>query len=80
MTAPHIVDPARLLSEALAEASPDLMRQLLHQTRNALREGDHRLGVGGEQGLDRRLQQLPQQSRTRLREGYPGQASRVAKV
>ena len=31
MTAPHIVDPAGLLSEALAEASPDLMRHLLQQ-------------------------------------------------
>ena len=29
MTAPHIVDPAGLLGEALAEASPDLMRSLL---------------------------------------------------
>ena len=36
MTAPHIVDPAGLLSEALAEASPDLMRHLLQQTINAL--------------------------------------------
>ena len=29
MTAPHIVDPAGLLGEALAEASPDKMRSLL---------------------------------------------------
>ena len=29
MTAPHIIDPADLLSEALADASPDLMRDLL---------------------------------------------------
>ena len=29
MTAPHIVDPSGLLGEALAEASPDLMRNLL---------------------------------------------------
>ena len=29
MTAPHIVDPAGLLGEALSEASPDLMRSLL---------------------------------------------------
>lgn len=35
MTAPHIVDPARLLSEALAEASPDLMRSLLQTMINA---------------------------------------------
>jgi len=29
MTAPHIVDPERLLGEALSQASPDLMRSLL---------------------------------------------------
>ena len=29
MTAPHIVDPAGLLGEALSEASPDMMRHLL---------------------------------------------------
>lgn len=36
MTAPHIVDPAGLLSEALAEAWPDLMRDLLQTVINAL--------------------------------------------
>lgn len=29
MTAPHLVDPAGVLSEALSDASPDLMRNLL---------------------------------------------------
>jgi len=33
MTAPHIVDPAGLLGEALAEASPDLMRDSLEEGR-----------------------------------------------
>ena len=36
MTAPHIVDPSGLLGEALAEASPDLMRSLLQDVINAL--------------------------------------------
>ena len=36
MTAPHIVDPAGLLSEALLDASPDLMRSLLQTMINAL--------------------------------------------
>jgi hypothetical protein len=36
MTAPHIVDPAGLLDEALAESSPDLMRSLLQTMINAL--------------------------------------------
>ena len=36
MTAPHIVDPGGLLGEALAEASPDLMRSLLQSIINAL--------------------------------------------
>ncbi len=40
MTAPHIVDPAGLLGEALAEASPDLMRQLLQTMINALLSAD----------------------------------------
>lgn len=36
MTAPHIVDPAGLLVEALGEASPDLMRSMLQSMINAL--------------------------------------------
>ncbi|MGV9768113.1 IS256 family transposase, partial [Microbacterium sp. NPDC003461] len=40
MTAPHIVDRAGLLGEALAEASPDLMRQLLQTMINALLSAD----------------------------------------
>ena len=36
MTAPHIVDPARLLREALTDASPDLMRSVLQTLINAL--------------------------------------------
>lgn len=33
MTAPHIVDSAGLLGQALADASPDLMRELLEGVR-----------------------------------------------
>jgi putative transposase len=40
MTAPHIVDPAGLLGEALLEASPDLMRSLLQSVINALLSAD----------------------------------------
>ena len=36
MTAPHIVDPARLLDQAVSDASPDLMRHLLSTVINAL--------------------------------------------
>ena len=36
MTAPHIVDPATVLGEALTDASPDLMRGLLQTMINAL--------------------------------------------
>ncbi len=35
MTAPHIVDPARVLGNLLSQASPDLMRQLLQNMVNA---------------------------------------------
>ena len=40
MTAPHIVDPAGVLSEALLDASPDLMRSLLQTMINALLSAD----------------------------------------
>jgi putative transposase len=50
MTAPHIVDPARLLGEALAEASPDLMRGLLQTVINALLSADADAVVGAEYG------------------------------
>jgi len=36
MTATHIVNPRGLLSVALAEASPDLIRSLLQQIINQL--------------------------------------------
>ncbi|ETZ47006.1 putative transposase, partial [Mycobacterium avium MAV_120809_2495] len=48
MTAPHIVDPAGLLGEALAEASPDLMRSLLQTVINALLSADADAVVGAE--------------------------------
>ncbi len=43
MTAAHIVDPAGLLGEALAEASPDLMRHLLQSIINTLLSADAEL-------------------------------------
>ena len=46
MTAPRIVDPAASLGQALADASPDLMRHLLGTVINSLlsaeRQVDHR--------------------------------------
>lgn len=51
MTAAHIVDPARLLGEALAEASPDLMRSLLQTMINALLSADADAVVGAEYGV-----------------------------
>ena len=63
MTAPHIVDPARLLSEALAEASPDLMRSLLQTMINALLSADADAVVGAEYGR-------PSPGRVAQRNGY----------
>ena len=63
MTAPHIVDPARLLEEALGEASPDLMRQLLQTMINALLSADADAVVGAEYGR-------PTPGRTSQRNGY----------
>ena len=48
MTAPHIVDPARLLGEALTDSSPDLMRSLLQTTINAVLSADTDAVVGAE--------------------------------
>ena len=63
MTAPHIVDPAGLLGEALAEASPDLMRDLLQTVINALLSADADAVVGAEWGQ-------PSPARTAQRNGY----------
>ena len=63
MTAPHIVDPARLLGEALTEASPDLMRSLLQTIINALLSADADAVVGAEYGR-------PSPGRVAQRNGY----------
>ena len=63
MTAPHIVDPARLLGEALTEASPDLMRSLLQTIINAVLSADADAVVGAEYGR-------PSPGRVAQRNGY----------
>lgn len=63
MTAPHIVDPAGLLGEALSEASPDLMRSLLQTMINALLSADADAVVGAEYGQ-------PSPGRLAQRNGY----------
>jgi len=63
MTAPHIIDPAGLLGEALAEASPDLMRTLLQRVINALLSEDADAVVGAEWGR-------PSTDRAAQRNGY----------
>ncbi len=65
MTAPHIVDPAGLLGEALSEASPDLMRTLLQSIINALLSADAEAVVGAEWGR-------PSQDRTAQRRWWSG--------
>jgi len=51
MTAPHIVDPARLLGDALSGASPDLMRHLLGTVINALLSAEADAVCGAEYGV-----------------------------
>ena len=63
MTAPHIVDPAGLLGEALSEASPDMMRHLLQSMINSLLSADADAVVGAEWGR-------PSPGRTSQRNGY----------
>ena len=63
MTAPHIIDPAGLLGEALSQASPDLMRSLFQHVINALLSADADTVCGAQWG-----QQDPQ--RHTRRNGY----------
>ncbi|MCT1997065.1 IS256 family transposase [Brachybacterium muris] len=63
MTAPDIVDPSGLLGEALAEASPDLMRSLLQDVINALLSADADAVAGAEYGR-------PSAGRSAQRNGY----------
>ena len=51
MTAPHIIDPAGLLGEALSQASPDLMRSLLQHVINALLSADADAVCGAQWSL-----------------------------
>lgn len=50
MTAPHAIDPARFLSEQLAQASPDLMRQMLTTFINALMSAEAEAVCGAGYG------------------------------
>jgi putative transposase len=51
MTAPHMIDPARMLGQALSDASPDLMRNLLSTVINALLSADADAVCGAEYGV-----------------------------
>ncbi|MCA1695610.1 MAG: IS256 family transposase [Actinobacteria bacterium] len=50
MTAPHSLNPARLLDQALFDASPDLMRHLLSTVINALLSAEANAVCGAEYG------------------------------
>lgn len=63
MTAPHIIDPAGLLGEALSEASPDMMRTLLQTMLNTLLSADADAVAGAEWGK-------PSPDRSTRRNGY----------
>jgi len=51
MTAPHMIDPARMLGQALSDASPDLMRHLLGTVINSLLSADADAVCGAEYGV-----------------------------
>ena len=63
MTAPHILDPATVLKEALGQASPDLLRDLLQTMINALLSADADAVIGAEYGK-------PSAERVTHRNGY----------
>lgn len=50
MTAPHMIDPGRMLGQALSDASPDLMRHLLGTVINSLLSADADSVCGAEYG------------------------------
>ena len=50
MTAPHMIDPGRMLGQALGDASPDLMRHLLGTVINSLLSADADAVCGAEYG------------------------------
>ena len=64
MAAPHSVDPAQLLEQHLADASPDLLRQMIATFANAMMsaQADQVCGAGyGERSAERTesAQRLP---------------------
>ncbi len=63
MTAPHMIDPARMLGQALSDASPDLMRHLLGTVINSLLSADADAVCGAEYGQ-------PSPDRVNSRNGY----------
>lgn len=63
MTAPHMIDPARMLGQALSDASPDLMRTLLATVINSLLSADADAVCGAEYGQ-------PSPERVNSRNGY----------
>ena len=50
MTAPHLIDPAGMLGQALSQASPDLMRSLLQHVIHALLSADADTVCGAQWG------------------------------
>src|SRR3954468_2076727 len=63
MTAPHMIDPGRMLGQALSDASPDLMRHLLGTVVNALLSAEADAVCGAEYGM-------PSPDRVNSRNGY----------
>jgi len=63
MTAPHILNPAAVLDNALSDASPDLMRNLLTTVINALLSAEADAVCGAEYGQ-------PSAERVNSRNGY----------
>jgi transposase-like protein len=58
MAAPHSVDPAALLEQHLADASPDLLRQMIATFANAMMsaQADQICGAGyGERSAERTI-------------------------
>src|SRR3954447_4974813 len=71
MTVRSSIDPARLLEEQLAQASPDLLRELLGSFIQTLLSAEADAVCGAEYGTSS-LERVNRRNRYRRTEGLPG--------
>ena len=76
MTAPSSIDPAHFLHEQLAQASPDLLRQMLTTFINTLMSAEADAVCGAEDGVSRQSVENTSMTNTSPLETAVGPAKR----